>query len=251
MKNSCRHCGAETVAALCWTCVKKVQRLCERAHEILPLMRDEIAKETAKAPIGSGGGGDKSVISVHALETRDNLRRVILLLQDRAGCRKDGKPETLAREAYGLQKHRYGQSADDPLYSLVEEFQDAVKDCWRTVDAREDRETAGKCVCGETLRKWRNQTDVVVCHACRHISTVEEAKERMSNKVMDGLAGQYLTPAQSVDALSMCDHEVTLKVVEGWARHKPVAKDGARLLFDDVLDLAERRTIKRNKRQAS
>lgn len=251
MKNNCRHCGAETVAALCGRCVNLVRNLCVQAGEVLPLMEDEIAKDTAKASIGSASGGDKSVLSLHALEARDDLRRVILLLQDRAGCRKDGKPDTLGCEAYGLQKHRYGQSADDPLYSLVEEFQDAVKKCWRTVDAREEKVTAGRCACGETLRTWRGQKGIVVCHKCRHISTFEEAQERMSNKVLDGLSGKYFTPAEAVDALAVCHHEVTLKVVEGWARHKPVTKDGTKLLFDDVLDLAEKRTIKMNKRQAA
>lgn len=244
--NNCRHCGGETVAALCGRCVNTVRALAVQAGEVLPLMEDEIAKDTAKASIGSASGGDKSVLNIHALEARDDLRRVILLLQDRAGCRKDGKPETLGREAYGLQKHRYGQSADDPLYSLVEELQDAVKKCWRTVDAREEKITAGKCVCGETLRTWRGQKGIVVCHKCRHISTLEEAEERLNDKIDDGVYDAWLTNNQMSDALTRFEIYLKPDSVSKMVRRAEgeiPRDDQNRTCVRDVVDYIERKKL--------
>lgn len=242
--NNCRHCGGETVAAICWPCVEKVQRLCERAHAILPLMVDEIAKDTAKASIGSASGGDKTVISLHALEARDNLKKVIIELQDRARRRKDGVPLRLKEDAKYLQELAYGQSADDPLWHLVADFQWAVFKCTTIIDVRKEKTTAGICVCGSVLKHWAD-TGSVVCDKCRHISTVEEAADRLRQKLDRSVYEAWLDDENMVTALFWAyGKQVKQPTLRKWVQRGHLQRDDKkRMQVCEVLDFIERKEL--------
>ena len=236
----CRHCGEpQDSVSLCGKCLIKVRDLCDRADEALADLEDEIAKDTAKAPTGSGGGGDKTVISFPALSAKDNLVLAIKALQSRAGADMTGKPGDLKAKAYGLQKPGK-DTAGDPLHYLVNDLATDLRKAFSIIDVRQEKELLGRCSCGELVKAWAG-TEVMNCPQCGKPVSRGEASERLNTQVMDGLNGAWLKDKDMTIALATVGAPVSDRTIQSWVRRGKLRRDEQkRTCFDDALDLAER-----------
>lgn len=246
---NCRACGADKqTTPLCGKCLLKVKDLCTSAHDVMPLMGDEIAKETAKARLGGGGGdGAPDVISFHALEARDNLITTILKLQRRAWAeRRDGNPKSLYRDAHLLQRYVTINWESDPLGYLLDELTDHVRDCWRIVDQRQEKTTTGHCSqCGHLIRAAQG-AEIVRCPGCGHSDQTQIIKDRLREETLDRLNGSMLTATEMVVAAAQLGETLKEQTIRGWHKKGWLTRDAQkRYLFDDVWELMETPTQKR------
>lgn len=245
---NCRACGADKqTTPLCGKCLLKVKDLCTSAHDVMPLMGDEIAKETAKARLGGGGGdGAPDVISFHALEARDDLKGTIKALQRRAGLGADGEPMALRSNLWLLQRRTALTWESDPLGYLLDELTDHVRDCWRIVDQRQEKTTAGHCSrCGHLIRAAQG-AEVVLCPGCGLADTVRNMQDILREETLDRLNGSMLTAAEMVVAAAQLGETLKEQTIRGWYTKGKLARDEKkRYLFDDVWELVEELAKKR------
>ena len=245
---NCRACGADKqTTPLCGKCLLKVKDLCTSAHDVMPLMGDEIAKETAKARLGGGGGdGAPDVISFHALEARDNLKATIKALQSRARMGANGEPMTLQANLWRLQRRTSLTWEKDPLGHLLDELTDRVRDCWRIVDQRQEKTTAGHCTqCGHLIRAAQG-TEIVRCPGCGHSDQTQTIKDRLREETLDRLNGSMLTATEMVVAAAQLGETLKEQTIRGWHKKGWLSRDAQkRYLFDDVWELMETPTQKR------
>lgn len=240
----CRHCGAEELTAvLCYKCLKHVRALCGRAFFILPLMGDEIAKDTAKAPTGGGGGGgEKTVISFPALAARDNLVLGIKALQSRARAPMTGKPKDLHESAHRLQDP-IRDVAGDPLHYLVNDLERDLRACEQMVDTRQERKVCGRCTCGTLLMGYVGAS-MVKCRVCKAPNSVPEAQARLYEEFLDRLSGRWLPVPLMVVAFAGIGYDLKDNTVRQWIKRRKLVYNASKeVYFDEVLDLVETNLI--------
>lgn len=239
---NCRACGAsKQTTPLCGRCLLRLNRLCGEAYDVLPLMGDEIAKATAKAKVGGGGGdGAPDVISFHALETRDELTKTIKALQKRAGAPANGNPMVLQDKLWRLQRLSGLIWEKDPLAHLVTDLEEKVWDCWQVVDQRQEKTTAGHCArCGHLIRANQG-AQMVKCPECGLSDTVQNIQNIFKEETLDRLNGAMLTATEMVVAASRLGETVKEQTIRGWYTKGKLERDEQkRYLFDDVWELVE------------
>lgn len=243
MSNHCRNCGAETAAALCGKCLLMVRDYCDKTTELLPLLQDELEKTTVKAS-GGGSGGISEAVSIPALEIKTDLNRVIRALQVRAGTVATGNPRGLKSNAAGLQKPK-GNWEEDPLAFLITEFAETLRRAVRLIDIRGERVVTGLCSNGHVLKGYSDHSGAITCKTCNEVVEPDTAQENLNDSIEEALDEKYLDVVSCYTALELRKVPIPLKTIQRWGSDGKVRKEGVRLYFPDVFDLAERRHIRR------
>lgn len=252
MPHPCQICTAPTHAATCPDCVAFTETQLTQAITLTAELRNEAAKTTAKTQGGytTAQDGQPLGINLGALAVSDRLTRAISDLGARCGVGSTD-PGTVREHIYKL---AWAQQ-DDPAPELVRELAEAVNAATRLVDLAPQIRTHGKCVTCGTFIKAPADRQVHFCKACDTEQDLATVRENLKDLVLDALGGAWFPETEMPYALELVGYAVTGKDVRNWygrdklpAGRKRYGNDPWLYLFDDVLDVAEKRAIKRAKK---
>ncbi|NCB88914.1 MAG: hypothetical protein EOM43_15845 [Gammaproteobacteria bacterium] len=143
---------------------------------------------------------------------------------------------------------------NDPAYELVGELTAAVRSATNLIDLAPQIKTHGKCGTCQAWIKAPADREVHFCTACGTELDLTQVRENLRDVVLDALGGLWLSSQEMPHAVELCGHIITDTDVRDWYRRDKLpagrrdSNRGAYLyLFDDVLDQAERRAIKKAK----
>lgn len=249
MPHPCQICAAPTHAATCPDCVAFTETQLTQAVTLIVELRNEAAKTTAKTQGGytTASDGQPLGINIGALTVSDRLTRAIGDLGARVGVGSTD-PHTVRENAYKLA----WTQEDDPAPELVRELAEAVNAATRLVDLAPQIRTHGKCTtCGAFIKAPADR-EVHFCTACGTEQDLETVRENLKELVLDALGGAWFTYREMPAAIKLCGFDVSETDVRDWYRRGKLptgrrgrSGGGYEYLFDDVLDVAERRAIKR------
>lgn len=252
MAHPCQICTKPTHAATCPNCVAFTEAQLTQAVTLLVELRTEAAKATTKTPGGytTATDGQPLGINLGALAVSDRLTRAIGNLGARVGVGSTD-PHTVREQVYKLA----WVQEDDPAPELVRELTEAVNAATRLVDLAPQIRTHGKCTTCGVFIKAPADRQVHFCTACGTEQNLQTVRENLRDLVLDALGGSWFPEAEMPYALELVGHTVTGKDVRNWYTRDKLPAGRQRnhkgvwlYLFDDVLDVAERRAIKQAKR---
>lgn len=245
----CQICDQPTHARTCHNCIEYTNAQLTRAVTLMPELRVEAAKTTTKTPGGytTTNTGQPLGINLGALVVSDRLTRAIGNLGARVGVG--------STDPHNVREHTYKlawEQDDDPAPELVRELADAVNAAHRLVDIAPQIRTHGKCTCCGVFIKAPADREVHFCTACGTEQNLEAVRENLKELVLDALGGAWFTYREMPAAVKLCGFDVTETDVRDWHRRGKLpagrrtrAGGGYEYLFDDVLDVAEQRAIKK------
>lgn len=249
MPHPCQICAAPTHAATCPNCVAFTEAQLTQAVTLIVDLRDEAAKITTKTPGGytTTSDGQPLGINLGALAVSDRLTRAIGNLGARVGVGSTD-PYTVREQVYKLA----WVQQDDPAPELVRELAEAVNAATRLVDLAPQIRTHGKCTtCGAFIKAPADR-QVHFCTACGTEQNLETVRENLKDLILDALGGAWFTYQEMPAAIKLCGFDITETDVRDWHRRGKLpagrrgrSGGGYEYLFDDVLDVAEKRAIKR------
>ena len=247
----CQLCERPVFAATCADCIEKVNTLLSDAVFLLPQLTLEAGKQTSKTPGGYTTGSEGRPLGVN-LGAISISRRLCAAIGDLgARCGVATTDPAVAREY--TYKLSWAQK-DDPARELVDDLAAAVKSATRLIDVAPQIKTHGRCPTCQAWIKAPADREVHFCTACGTELNLSQVRETLRDIVMDALGGLWLTSQEMPHAIELCGHVVTDVDVRDWYRRDKLpagrrdSNRGAYLyLFDDVLDQAERRAIKKAK----
>lgn len=245
----CQICTKPTHAATCHECIAFVDTQLTQAVFLLPQLTLEAGKQTTKTPGGYTTSTEGRPLGVN-LGAISISRRLTAAIGDLgARCGVGTTDPTVTRE------HTYKLAwvqENDPTYELVEELTNAVNSATRLIDLAPQIKTHGKCPTCQTWVKAPADRQVHFCTACGTEISLPQVRETLHDIVLDALGGLWLSAQEMPHAIELCGHLVTDKDIRDWYRRDKLpagrrdSNRGAYLyLFDDVLDQAERRAIKK------
>ncbi|WP_237692944.1 hypothetical protein [Rothia nasimurium] len=253
MAHPCQICTKPTHAATCPECVSFVETQLTQSVTLIVELRTEAAKTTTKTQGGytTGQEGQPLGINLGALAVSDRLTRAIGDLGARVGVGSTD-PHTVREQVYKL---AWAQQ-DDPAPELVRELAEAVNAATRLVDLAPQIRTHGKCTTCGVFIKAPADRQVHFCTACGTEQNLETVRENLKDLVLDALGGAWFPEMEMPYALELIGYTITGKDVRNWynrdklpaGRRRHNDKGAWLYLFDDVLDVAERRAIKQAKR---
>lgn len=249
MPHPCQICTAPTHAATCPNCITYTETQLTQAVTLLVELRTEAAKTTTKTPGGytTATDGQPLGINLGALVVSDRLTRAIGNLGARVGVGSTD-PYTVREQVYRLA----WTQQDDPTPELVRELADAVDAATRLVDLAPQIRTHGQCPTCTAWVKAPADRQAHFCTACGTELNLPAVRENLKDLVLDALGGAWFTYQEMPAAIKLCGFEVTPTDVRDWHRRGKLpagrrgrSGGGYEYLFDDVLDVAEKRAIKR------
>lgn len=249
MAHPCQICTKPTHAATCPECVTYTEAQLTQSVTLLVELRTEAAKTTSKTQGGytTGQEGQPLGINLGALAVSDRLTRAIGDLGARVGVGSTD-PYTVREQVYKLA----WTQEDDPAPELVRELAEAVNAATRLVDLAPQIRTHGKCTTCGVFIKAPADRQVHFCTACGTEQNLETVRENLKDLVLDALGGAWFTYQEMPAAIKLCGFDITETDVRDWYRRGklPTGRRGRtgggyEYLFDDVLDVAEKRAIKR------
>lgn len=253
MVHPCQICTKPTHAATCPDCIGFVEAQLTQSVMLLAELRTEAAKTTSKTQGGytTATDGQPLGINLGALAVSDRLTRAIGNLGARVEVGSTD-PHTVREQVYKL---AWAQP-DDPAPELVRELADAVNAATRLVDLAPQIRTHGKCTTCGVFIKVPADWQVHFCTACGTEQNLETVRENLKDLVLDALGGAWFPEADMPYALALVGYTVTGKDVRNWfvrgklpaGRRRHNGTGPWLYLFEDVLDVAERRAIKRVKK---
>ncbi|MFW0120297.1 hypothetical protein ACN08Y_10325 [Rothia sp. P5764] len=245
----CQICSQPTHARTCSACIEYTNAQLTRAITLIPELRVEAAKTTAKAPGGysTAAEGKPAGINIGALALIDRLTRAIGDLGARVGVGSTD-PYAVRESTYKLA----WEQDNDPAYELITELAEAINAANRMVDLAPAIVSHGHCpTCGTSI-KAPSDRKVQFCTACGEKVDLAAARETRREIILDSLGGQWLNTSEMVAALEMCGYTISDVDVRNWykrdrlpAGRKSFKRGAWTYLFDDVLDCAERRELKK------
>lgn len=247
--NLCQLCSRPAFAATCPDCIEKVNALLTDAVFLLPQLTLEAGKQTSKTPGGytTGSEGRPLGVNLGAISISRRLSAAVGDLGARCGVATTD-PAVAREHTYKLAWVQEG----DPAKELVDELTNAVKSATNLIDLAPQIKTHGKCPTCQTWIKAPEDREVHFCTACGTELDLTQVRETLRDIVMDSLGGLWLNATEMPHATALCGHTVTEKDITDWYRRDRLPagrRDSNRgrylYLFDDVLDQAERRAIKR------
>lgn len=249
--NLCQLCSRPAFAATCPDCIAFVNAQLTQAVFLLPQLTLEAGKQTSKTPGGYTTGSEGRPLGVN-LGAISISRRLCAAIGDLgARCGVATTDPAVAREhTYKLSWAQKG----DPAKEIVDDLAGAVKSATNLIDLAPQIKTHGKCPTCQTWIKVPADREVHFCTACGTELNLSQVRETLRDIVMDELGGLWLTSQEMPHAIELCGHVATDVDVRDWYRRDRLpagrrdSNRGAYLyLFDDVLDQAERRAIKKAK----
>lgn len=253
MPHPCQICAAPTHAATCPNCVAFTEAQLTQAVTLIVDLRDEAAKITTKTPGGytTATDGQPLGINLGALTVSDRLTRAIGNLGARVGVGSTD-PHTVREQIYKLA----WEQEDDPAPELVRELADAVNAATRLVDLAPQIRTHGQCPTCTAWVKAPADRKAHFCTACGTELDLPAVRENLKDLVLDALGGAWFPEMEMPYALELIGYTITGKDVRNWysrdklpaGRRRHNNKGVWLYLFDDVLDVAERRAIKQAKK---
>lgn len=247
--NPCQLCARPAFAATCSECIERVNNLLTDAVFLLPQLTLEAGKQTSKTPGGytTGSEGRPLGVNLGAISISRRLSTAVGDLGARCGVATTDP--AVARE------HTYKLSwaqKDDPARELTYELNAAVRSATNLVDLAPQIKTHGRCPTCQAWIKAPADREVHICTTCGTELDLPQVREGLRDIVLDSLDGLWLTAKEMPHAIELCGHTVTEKDVCDWYRRDklPAGRRYSELalhqyLFDDVLDNAERRAIKK------
>ena len=245
----CQICGRPVFAATCPDCIEKVNNLLTDAVFLLPQLTLEAGKQTSKTPGGytTGSEGRPLGVNLGAISISRRLSTAVGDLGARCGVATTDP--AVARE------HTYKLSwaqKDDPARELVDDLTAAVRSATNLIDLAPQIKTHGRCPTCQAWVKAPDDREVHFCTACGAELNLPQVRENLRDIVLDSLGGLRATAKEMPHAIELCGHIITEKDVCDWYRRDRLPagrRDSNRghylYLFDDVLDNAERRAIKK------
>lgn len=248
---ACHLCHIpETPAYTCPACINQANQLLTQAGQLLEELTQEATGLTNKTPGGytTTNNDTPNGINLTAIETSERITKALEALAWRLGV-DTNRPGPILEYTYRLAWAWDDPDQVDPLPAMIENLRRAVQAATHLVDTQPPIKTFGTCpTCGTWARHPADRT-TATCKTCGEHLTLTDLQDTLTSKTLDALACSWLTPLEMVSALALCGYAVTAKDVRQWgARGKLEAgKRGSRWLFDDVLDMAERREIRRRR----
>lgn len=247
--NPCQLCTKPTPAATCPDCIAFVNAQLTQAVFLLPQLTLEAGKQTSKTPGGytTGSEGRPLGVNLGAISISRRLSAAIADLGARCGVATTD-PAIAREHTYKL---AWVQECD-PAKELAYELNAAVRSATNLIDLAPQIKTHGKCPTCQTWVKAPEDRAVHFCTACGTELDLTQVRETLRDIVLDSLGGLWATAQEMPHAIELCGHIITEKDVRDWYRRDKLPagrRDSNRghylYLFDDVLDNAERRAIKK------
>lgn len=248
---ACHLCHTpETLAYTCHACINQANQLLTQAGQLLEELTHEATGLTNKTPGGytANTNDTPNGINLTAIQTSERITKTLEALAWRIGV-DTNRPGPLLEYTYRLAWAWDDPDQVDPLPAMMQDLRRAIQAATHLVDTQPAIKTFGTCpTCGTWARHPADRT-TATCKTCSQHLTLTDLQETLTGQTLDALAGSWLTPNEMVSALALCGYVVTAKDVRQWgSRGKLEAgKRGSRWLFDDVLDMAERREIRRRR----
>lgn len=159
--NYCRICGQTASVYVCYPCLTRWKQAVVDGGRLLPLLDDELARQTSKAPTGTGvGDGAVEAVNLEALEVKAALQRALGRFAAQVGAA--GVVRAYAH-AQRLQEH----PTDEPgLWGDYQALTDSIARARDLVDAREAHLQQGACPsCGQPVT-GPSTSKRLTCPAC-------------------------------------------------------------------------------------
>lgn len=157
----CRICGQTASVYVCYLCLTRWKQAVVDGGRLLPLLDDELARQTSKAPTGTGAGdGAVEAVNLEALEVKTALQRALGRFIAQVGVA--GMVRAYAH-AQRLQEH----PTDEPgLWGDYQALADSIRRARDLVDARDATITQGTCpACGQPVA-GPSTSKRLTCPAC-------------------------------------------------------------------------------------
>ena len=248
----CQLCDRPVFAATCPDCIRRVNRLLTAAVFLLPQLTLEAGKQASKTPGGytTGSEGRPLGVNLGAISISRRLSAAIGDLGARCGVATTD-PSVAREHTYKL----FWAQKDDPARELVDDLTAAVRSATNMVDLAPQIKTHGRCPTCQAWVKAPEDRELHLCSNCGTELTLTDVRETLRDTVLDSLNGRWFTERDMTAAVELCNVMVTGKDMRNWCERgklpsgRTMSREGAWVyLFDDVLNVAEERDIKRAKK---
>lgn len=228
MNVSC-WCGAPIDGAgryLCRPCENTLVQNLGRVPSMIQDLEVEVTRQAVKANAPGTASGTSVGFDVLASELRDGITAVLVGLETIAGGR--GNRSTPAgRRVHTIRANMPRVIKNPSVTGWNADLIELLRRAGEKIDQPAERVDLGECDCGARLVAARGMASVR-CRFCGAAHDVASVVEGRRDRVLDGLAGAYLTARELVDALALMGYVVKARTVASWvARGKLTPAPGA------------------------
>lgn len=217
MNVSC-WCGAPIDGAgryLCRTCESTLVQNLGRVPSMIEDLDVEVTRQAVKACSPGTASGSSVGFDVLASELRDGITAVLVGLETIAGGR--GNRSTPAgRRVHTIRANMPRVIKNPSVTGWHADLTELLRRAAEKIDQPAERVDLGECECGARLVTVRGMGSVR-CRFCGVAHDVAEVVEGRRDRVLDELAGAFLTVRELVDALALMGHVVKARTVKSWA----------------------------------